>query len=183
MTKKVYRAKSTLDSVSKAWGLVWREGKRKTAPCCTWHYKTNHTTRHALHQWKHEGLVPDAVITPRIFKTFHRCRNSSSWWVRDSRCFAQSQEHSMWRCRGTAFHFSNKQTTGQGMSRILDVLCLPCHQAQSWCLPLSLMYMGSHSMSILQQKHQQQCVTRFTPHRETLNYGIHIFPVIPLNQG
>lgn len=39
------------------------------------------------------------------------------------------------------------------------------------------------SMYALGQKHQQQCMTCFTPYRETLKYSIPLFSDIPLNQG
>lgn len=163
-------------------GELWG-GKGKRAPYSTWHYETNHKTRHALHQGKHytrqESCPPDLSQNNSIPFTNVEIRVPGESGPPDALHSPRST-----RCRGAV-----------GLPFISPIIKpLGKEWAKPWMFPAWLVVRaelcicplctGGHTpMSILQQKHQQQCVTGFAPHRETLKYGIHSFPVIPLNQG
>lgn len=80
----------------------------------------------------------------------------------------------------TYFSITKPLDTERAKSQMFYACLLLKHRTVCLC---PLYAWSDISIDILGQKHQQQCVTCFTPYRETLKYTIHLFAVIPLNQG
>lgn len=133
MTKKC-TGQNPPSTMSAKPGDLWR-GKGKRSPYSTRHYKTNHKTRLALHQWKHD--TPDRRCPQMLFSL---PEYSEPFTDVEIQVLGESGPpdalHSprSTPCGGAVglpFISPIIKPLDKGLGKILNVLCLPCCQAQS----------------------------------------------------